>query len=120
MVEPSGLPRHATSAGILLIFGAGLALYQLTSLALGPAGSRQIDLSVSIPGVEVIDQSGSIWPPANPTLGTRLPTPARAAMAARTVAATLTPPAPVATSPAGAVRPTPAPVIKARKRHEPD
>jgi len=48
--------RHqAFSVVTLLILGSGLALYQMTSLVLGPAGSRQLDLSLSIPTVETHD-----------------------------------------------------------------
>jgi hypothetical protein len=43
------------SAGATLVFGAGLALYQLTSLVLGPVSSRQLDLSLTIPAVELQD-----------------------------------------------------------------
>jgi len=50
------LARHqAFSVVTLLILGSGLALYQMTSLVLGPAGSRQLDLSLSIPTVETHD-----------------------------------------------------------------
>lgn len=44
--------RRALSAGTVLVFGGGLALYQMTSLLLGPAGSRDFHLSLSIPAVE--------------------------------------------------------------------
>ncbi len=44
--------RRALSAGTLLVFGGGLALYQMTSLVLGPAGSRELHLSLTIPAVE--------------------------------------------------------------------
>lgn len=44
--------RRTLSAGTLLLFGAGLALYQITSLVLGPAGSREFHLSLTIPVVE--------------------------------------------------------------------
>jgi hypothetical protein len=44
--------RRAVSAGTVLIALSGLALYQLTSLALGPAGNRQLHLSLNIPTVE--------------------------------------------------------------------
>jgi len=51
-----GLARpQAFSAVTLLILASGLALYQLTSLMLGPAGSRQLELSLSIPTVETHD-----------------------------------------------------------------
>src|SRR5206468_10011467 len=39
----------------VLILGCGLGLYQMTSLMLGTAGSRQLDLSLSIPTVESRD-----------------------------------------------------------------
>ena len=45
------------SAGATLVFGAGLALYQLTSLVLGPASSRQLDLSLTVPSIELQDLS---------------------------------------------------------------
>jgi hypothetical protein len=44
--------RRALSAGTLLIFGGGLFLYQMTSLWLGPAGSREFHLSLTIPVIE--------------------------------------------------------------------
>src|SRR5256886_15772672 len=47
--------HQAFSVVTLLILGSGLALYQMTSLVLGPAGSRQLDLSLSIPTVETHD-----------------------------------------------------------------
>ena len=54
------LARHqAFSVVTLLILGSGLALYQMTSLVLGPAGSRQLDLSLSIPTVETHDLAES-------------------------------------------------------------
>ncbi len=52
--------RRARSASILLVFGGGLALYQMTSLVLGPAGSRQLDLALSIPAV-VADEWTESW-----------------------------------------------------------
>ena len=51
-----GLARgQALSAATVLILGCGLALYQMTSLMLGTAGSRQLDLSLSIPTVGAHD-----------------------------------------------------------------
>ena len=47
------------SAGALLVLGAGLALFHLTSLVLGPAGSRQLDFSLTIPAVDGQDLSES-------------------------------------------------------------
>jgi hypothetical protein len=61
MPEGQGVASGQTlSAGAALVFGAGLALYQLTSLVLGPVGSRQLDLSLTIPAVEVQDFSESM------------------------------------------------------------
>ena len=51
-----GLARDpAFTAATLLILGSGLALYQITSLMLGPVGSRQLELSLTIPTVETHD-----------------------------------------------------------------
>lgn len=44
--------RRILSAGTMLVFGGGLALYQMTSLVWGPAGSRDFHLSLSISAVE--------------------------------------------------------------------
>jgi hypothetical protein len=60
MLTDIGLARpQAFSAATLLILGSGLALYQMTSLMLGPAGSRQLDLSLSLPTVETRDLAES-------------------------------------------------------------
>jgi hypothetical protein len=118
MVEPGGLGRHAAPAGILLVFSSGLALYQLTSLALGPAASRQIDLSVSVPRVEMADPPAPLLLRADLVLGTRATTTPGVAMLPRKAEATPQPL--VARIPAAAVRPTPAPLPTARKHDEPD
>jgi len=60
------------SAGATLVFGAGLALFQLTSLVLGPAGSRQLDLSLSIPAIELQDLSDSTASTVKFVIGTRV------------------------------------------------
>jgi len=39
-------------AGTLMIAAGGLALYQMTSLVLGPAGSRELHVSLAIPTVD--------------------------------------------------------------------
>jgi hypothetical protein len=74
------------SAGATLVFGAGLALYQLTSLVLGPASSRQLDLSLSIPAIELQDLSDPNASPVKLVVGTRA-TPAASAQRATRVAA---------------------------------
>jgi hypothetical protein len=43
--------------GMLLALGGGLALYQMTSLMLGPGASRQLSISLNIPAVDVEDLS---------------------------------------------------------------
>jgi hypothetical protein len=44
-----GVAGHPVlSAGTVLIVGGGLALYQMTSLVLGPGGSRQLHVSLTI------------------------------------------------------------------------
>src|SRR5437879_11242710 len=49
-----------------------LALYQLTSLLLGPVSSRQLDLSLTIPAaVEVQDRSEPMMSTTNVVVGTR-------------------------------------------------
>jgi hypothetical protein len=54
---PGVASGRIVSAGAALVIGAGLALYQLTSLVLGPVSSRQLDLSLTIPAVEAQDLS---------------------------------------------------------------
>jgi len=44
--------QRGLSAGTLLIAAGGLTLYQMTSLVLGPAGSRELHLSLAIPAVD--------------------------------------------------------------------
>src|SRR5437879_8377382 len=53
----STLATVIVSAGGILVVAAGLALYQLTSLVLGPVSTRQLELSLTIPAVEVQDLS---------------------------------------------------------------
>src|ERR1700682_3870063 len=47
------------SAGTLLIAAGGLALYQMTSLVLGPAGSRELHFSLTVPAVTQDESSES-------------------------------------------------------------
>ena len=63
------------SAGAVLVSLAGLSLYQLTSLVLGPAGSRQLDLSLAMPAVDVQEQSETAGTSATLVVGA-LATPA--------------------------------------------
>ncbi len=57
----SGVAGHrALSAGILLIAGGGLALYQVTSLVLGPGGSRELHISLTVPSADP-DERAESW-----------------------------------------------------------
>ena len=49
--------QRGLSAGTLLIAAGGLALYQMTSLVLGPAGSRELHLSLGIPAVDEVSDA---------------------------------------------------------------
>jgi hypothetical protein len=84
------------SAGATLVLGAGLALYQLTSLVLGPPGSRQLDLSLTIPAIELRDLSDPNASIVRLVVGTRA-TPA--ASASRAIRAAASPPAASAPTP---------------------
>jgi len=101
----AGATHRALSGGALLAVGGGLALFQLTSLALGPAGSRELHLSLTIPVAEVDEPSLGPTIRANLVLGT-LTAPAAAPPAAPHSASRK----PVA-QPTAAPRPTPPPAI---------
>jgi hypothetical protein len=58
------------SAGTLLIAAGGLALYQMTSMVLGPAGSRELHLSLAIPAVDADEVSEAATPSGSHSLGT--------------------------------------------------
>ncbi|HKV30715.1 MAG TPA: hypothetical protein VJT14_06845 [Candidatus Dormibacteraeota bacterium] len=56
----TGVAGHrALSMGTLLIVGAALALYQMTSLVLGPGGSRQLHLSLMLPAADAAERTES-------------------------------------------------------------
>jgi len=61
--------QRGLSAGALLIAAGGLTLYQMTSLVLGPAGSRELHLSLAIPMVDADDLSDAARPGSSQTLG---------------------------------------------------
>ena len=61
--------RRGLSAGTLLIAAGCLTLYQMTSLVLGPAGSRVLHLSLAIPAVDADDFSAAATPFGSHTLG---------------------------------------------------
>ena len=61
--------RRGLSTGTLLIAAGCLTLYQMTSLVLGPAGSRVLHLSLAIPAVDADDFSAAATPSGSHTLG---------------------------------------------------
>jgi len=84
----TGVAGHrALSAGTLLIVGSGLGLYQLTSLVLGPVSTRQLDLSLTIPAVEVQELSQPMAPNISVVVGTRATPASSSSRAIRVVAA---------------------------------
>jgi len=71
MLDMSGLTGHrAYSAGTLLLAVGGLTLYQMTSLVLGPGGSRQLHLSLSVPAADADERNESWTPSVTLALGT--------------------------------------------------
>src|SRR5437879_1593263 len=97
-----------------------LALYQLTSLLLGPVSSRQLDLSLTIPAaVEVQDRSEPMMSTTNVVVGTRATPAAPPSRAMRVVASprAASVPIPKASSrPLPTVLPTPNPHPADKKR----
>jgi len=82
MPDVQGVASGRTlSAGAVLVFAAGLALYQLTSLVLGPVSSRQLNLSLAIPAVDAEDLSEPLVSNIEAVVGTRT-TPAAPSSAA--------------------------------------
>ena len=61
--------QRGLSVGSLLIAAGALTLYQMTSLVLGPAGSRELHLSLAIPAVDAEDVSEASRPDGSHTLG---------------------------------------------------
>ena len=68
--------------GALLALGGGLALYQVSSLVLGPAGSRQLSLSLSLPAPTMEEPADVVTSNINLVLGTLVATPPTAAVPA--------------------------------------
>jgi hypothetical protein len=104
------------SAGGILVVGAGLGLYQLTSLVLGPVSTRQLDLSLTIPAVEVQDLSEPMAPTISVVVGTRATTAAPPSRATRVVPS---PRAASAPTPRASSHPRPS-VVATPKSHPAD
>ncbi|HVS05579.1 MAG TPA: hypothetical protein VHK65_05365 [Candidatus Dormibacteraeota bacterium] len=117
-----GVAGHrALSLGTLVIAGAALALYQMTSLVLGPVGSRQLHLSLAVPAVDTQERTESWTSSGKLALGTLVATApatrlwARPAVAHRVAS---TPAASVAAAPAAPVA-SPVPVASPRPEPRP-
>ncbi len=67
LLEVAG--QRGIRAGTLMIAAGGLALYQMTSLVLGPAGSRELHVSLAIPMVDSDELSDAGRPSGNQVLG---------------------------------------------------
>ncbi len=61
--------QRGLTTGTLLIAAGGLTLYQMTSLVLGPAGSRELHLSLAIPAVDADDVAGAATASGSHILG---------------------------------------------------
>jgi len=130
MQRSAAIGHRAISAATALVFGGGLALYQMTSLVLVPSGPRQLHLSLSVPSLDRIDRAdpvalngslvlGSLAPAVKPaatgrpaprvhrTAGRPAPSPAPASPASGTV--TVSPVATPAPRPSDHPRPPVAP-----------
>lgn len=100
--------QRGMHAGTLMIAAGGLALYQMTSLVLGPAGDRQLPLSLAVPTVDADTLSDAARPSVDVVLGLAVAlTPSPASTASRPAlrhlahaqAPAAAPPAPIVTSP---------------------
>ena len=103
--------RRTLSAGTLLAVGGGVLLYQMTSLVLGPAGSRQLHVSLTIPAIEVNEPSLSLASGVNLVLGS-LTAPASAPVSGRPTAEHRAPSRPASHRPTEPVAPKPTPLVK--------
>jgi hypothetical protein len=92
---------------LVLSAAGGLALYQMTSLVLGPAGNRELHLSLAIPSVDTDEPSDAARLGGNHVIGTAL------AVAASPVAAVSNPARSRPAQPCASATPVPAPVVVA-------
>jgi hypothetical protein len=78
----AAIQPKAVSAGMLLLVGAAFIMAQLTSLVLGPAPSRQLHLSLTLPAVDLEEGPNSLGGQFDAVLGAvvaAVPVPARLA-----------------------------------------
>ena len=107
------------SGGMLLAVGAGLVLYQMTSLVLAPAASsRQLPLAVSAPAVDLVDVSSAVIIAGGVVVGVLAPA---SASTAPVVVAYHANPKPSSTAKpvtlAPTASPTPQPATEAPSKH---
>jgi hypothetical protein len=108
--SPGVAGHRVISAGTVLVVGAGLALYQMTSLVLGPSGSRQLHLSLTVPAVDTAERAES-WTSSGKLVLGILAAPAPAArVPARSSVAHRVASAPAASVAAAPVAPVASPV----------
>ena len=122
LLEVAG--QRGMKAGTLMIAAGGLAVYQMTSLVLGPAGIRELHLSLAIPTVDADELSDASRPSANPVLGLSVATAAPSATVSRQALQRPAPSQPaVSAAPAAIVTTPPAlavssePVVKHGQGH---
>jgi hypothetical protein len=105
--------RRAISGGALLVFGGGLALYQTTSLVLGSvADSRQLQLAIRVPPVDLGDLSEPVISNVNLVLGTLARPAAPPASASAAPHRDAVRPAPVPKASPVATKPVVAPTVE--------
>ena len=63
------LSQRSLPVGAALLWGVGLLLYQMTSLALGPTTSRQLNISLTIPAVDAEELAQPLISDVNLVLG---------------------------------------------------
>jgi outer membrane biosynthesis protein TonB len=122
--------RWAASGGALLVFAGGLALYQLTSLVLGPAEEvRELPLAITAPSVDLPDLSqpvidnvtlvpGTGAQPLAPAPTVAAPTPKAAVKASIPSRSSVTPKTPVS-APVATLPPRPVSTPKPEPAHGP-
>lgn len=66
--------RRGLSAGTVAIVAGGLALFQMTSLMLGPAPGLELQISMAIPGGEPDEIVGPERPDSGAVIGTLMTT----------------------------------------------
>ena len=103
--------RGTFSAGTLLALGGGLLLYQMTSLVLGPAGSPQLHVSLTIPAIEVNEPSLSLASGVNVVVGS-VTAPVSTGVPRRPAALHRAPSRPAAHPSVAPVAPKPTAVVK--------